>query len=90
MWDDFIEAWDDIKKAAEQEKQKEEEVVLYKDKRFIEEKLCYLKNAYDATTVCHVTRVGNCSNCGEVIEVEHKYCFECGARQVSKEEFDNR
>lgn len=48
------------------------------------ERTCQIVNKYEGTASTHLRILGHCSKCGEVIEVTHKFCFECGAKVVDK------
>ena len=48
------------------------------------ERTCQIVNKYEGTASTHLRMLGHCSKCGEVIEVTHKFCFECGAKVVDK------
>ena len=66
--------------------------ILYSDSSTLErlasliepepEQTCQLVNKYEGIASAHLRMLGNCSKCGEVIEVTHKFCFECGTRVV--------
>lgn len=46
------------------------------------ERTCTIENQYDGFPIHRIVRLGRCSKCGEIINTEHKFCFECGAKVV--------
>lgn len=46
------------------------------------ERTCNIENQYDGFPIHRIVRLGRCSKCGEIINTEHKFCFECGAKVV--------
>ena len=48
-------------------------------RRYIRERTGHLEEQYEGFPSHHLTMLGRCSECGERIEVEHNFCFNCGA-----------
>lgn len=45
-----------------------------------QERTCRIVDVYIALPSTHLREVGRCDQCGESIETNHEYCFNCGAR----------
>ena len=48
------------------------------------ERTCRIVGAHTAHASTHLRKVGRCSDCGELIETDHRYCFNCGSKVVDE------
>lgn len=48
------------------------------------ERTCRIVGAHTAHASTHLRKVGRCSDCGELIETDHRHCFNCGAKVVAE------
>lgn len=45
-----------------------------------QERTCRIVDVYIALPSTHLREIGGCDQCGERIETNHRYCFNCGAK----------